>query len=707
MPEKTEIFLVGYYGFQNTGDEAILSSILSDLRQACSGACFTVISHDPPATAARHGIRAIPWFEPHAMAEATDNADLVIIGGGGLFHDASGFAPDALFTKQSWGLGMYSAAALYGSLAGKKVMLYGVGIGPFRSSLAAEYTKAACLAADVVTVRDGLSRDLLESAGVPRSKVILTADCAFASRPCAKGTDLPPGLLPKRAVSGPTVAVVVREWSVDVEPARWEERLARALDGFVQSEGGRLVFVPFQTLESERENDLAVARRIASQLNPQSDVAVVEERMGPEEVKALIASCDLVVGMRLHSVVFAAQAGVPIVALSYDPKVSALMKRLGLPEFDVPVGDIQPRRLRELMTRALGELEIPASLQAASGDLAQQAHRNAELARELLEQPLERGSSPHEVVSIVARAIRGQIDAAKQMDVQLAARQGQVEEFSTLTRAQHADNERLIGQIDERRGQVEELSACIQKQHADNERLTAQLKQRQDRLEEFSASVGKQRAENEELTAQINQQREQVDELSACVEKQHADNEELIRQLEQRREQVEELSVCIRRQHTDNEELISAASQQSGQLAELKQQLQGKDRAALQLEQRHASEIQELDTRLQELTQDHTQALELSASLQQELETARESHQQLTLAINRRLSVRLRRSLHKLLDISQARTPEPLRRALRGLYLPVYRLLFPGGKDEFETLDRVGSSNVRLKEDQRRPGGAA
>ena len=31
MPEKTEIFLVGYYGFRNTGDELILGSILNDL----------------------------------------------------------------------------------------------------------------------------------------------------------------------------------------------------------------------------------------------------------------------------------------------------------------------------------------------------------------------------------------------------------------------------------------------------------------------------------------------------------------------------------------------------------------------------------------------------------------------------------------------------------------------------------------------------
>ena len=200
MPEKTEIFLVGYYRFRNTGDELILGSILNDLRKALPGAAFTVISHDPDETAANHGVRAIRWFDPQAIAEATERAHLVVVGGGGLFHDTLGFVPNLLFTKQSWGLGLYAGAALYGSLAQKRVMLWGVGVGPLGSDLARDYTKAVCLAADVVSVRDDLSRDLLESAGVPTSKIMVTADCAFASQPCEESADSLGAFVPEQSL---------------------------------------------------------------------------------------------------------------------------------------------------------------------------------------------------------------------------------------------------------------------------------------------------------------------------------------------------------------------------------------------------------------------------------------------------------------------------------------------------------------------------
>ena len=610
-----KILVYGHYGNRNTGDEAILGAILEDLSTKLPEASVFVISQDVQHTRRQHKVRAIDRFDVLGILEEIEDADLVIVGGGGLFHDTWGFEPDRVLTTQlQGGFGAYVLPALCGALAQKRVMLWGVGVGPLVSDLAKNYAKAACLAADVVTVRDEPSKTLLESAGVPSSKITVTADSAFAYKPSMRGAgSLKKSAAPERSDGGPTVGVMVRQWGVGVSPRYWERQLAEALDKFVRSERGRLVFVPFQTLETEKENDVAVAERIAARLSSQADVRVVEEHLTPGEIKEVIAGCDLVVGMRLHAVVFAAQAGVPVVALSYDPKVSALMERVGIPEFDFPLRNIQSAGLPGLMTQALRRKpEIAASLRAASAELVRQAARNIELACELLKRPPEPKPLPPELVSVVASAIKGQLTAAK--------------------------------------------------------RSNEQLKFRKD----------------------------QLDELSACVRKEHAHNEQLIGQLKQKQEQVEELSACVRKQHADNEQLISS-------VAKLREQLQGRDRFVLQLEQRPALEKREVEKRLQELTQDHTQALELSANLRQELAAAQQSRQQLALMINRRLSVRLRRSLHKLLDISQARTPEPLRRALRGFYLPVYRLLFPSGKGEFETLDSLGASNVSLRKDKGRP----
>jgi hypothetical protein len=53
--------LAGYYGFGNTGDEAILASILAGLRQAVPSAKAIVLSGDPEKTRAEHGVEAVGW----------------------------------------------------------------------------------------------------------------------------------------------------------------------------------------------------------------------------------------------------------------------------------------------------------------------------------------------------------------------------------------------------------------------------------------------------------------------------------------------------------------------------------------------------------------------------------------------------------------------------------------------------------------------
>ena len=651
-----KVFVYGYYGNRNTGDEIILETILASLGARLRNASFTVMSDDPKQTTTEHQVRAIGRSELHQIAEAIEEADLVVAGGGGLFHDTLGFEPDRIFTTGS-GFTVYVAPALYGLLAQKRVMLWGVGIGPFKSDLAREYTKAVCLAADVVTVRDQLSRSLLKSAGVPSSRIIVTADCAFGAKPCKKSAKALRGLFPERSSSGPTVGVAVREWSVDVRSQYWERQLAEALDKFVQSESGRVVFVPFQTLETEKENDLAVARRIASQLSPQTDATVLQERLAPQEVKALIAECDLLVGMRLHSIVFAAQAGVPVVALSYDPKVSALMTRLALRHFDCPLPDIQSGTLRDLMTQALEQRpKISASLRAASEKLAQEAKKTVQLACELLKRPPEPKPLPPELVSVVASAVKEQLRAAKRSDEQLKSS----------------------------KEQLDERFAWVGKQHA--------------HIEELSAWVGKQHAHIEELIGKLKQEQEQVEELSACIRKQHADNEQLSAQLKQKQEQVEEFSTSVRKQRADNEQLISSVAEKKGEVAKLQEQLQGKDRFVLQLEQRHAlekrelekqlgeksAEVTRLDDRIQELANWTTWQNEeierfnrRNAKLRNLLEFSNRCRQELIELHNARLSVKLRRNLHRPLDFLQSCVPESARAFVRPVYLKFYPLVFP------------------------------
>lgn len=56
----------------------------------------------------------------------------------------------------------------------------------------------------------------------------------------------------------------------------------------------------------------------------------------PETMMGVIALCDAVFSMRLHTVIFAAKARVPVMGLVYDPKVRSYLDLLDMPSCGTP-----------------------------------------------------------------------------------------------------------------------------------------------------------------------------------------------------------------------------------------------------------------------------------------------------------------------------------------------------------------------------------
>jgi polysaccharide pyruvyl transferase WcaK-like protein len=91
---RDSVFIAGYYGFENAGDEAILRCIVEHLRALRPGLDIAVASGSPEKTAARYGVRGVAWNEIHAVRGAVEQCSLVLVGGGGIFHDYWGVDPD-------------------------------------------------------------------------------------------------------------------------------------------------------------------------------------------------------------------------------------------------------------------------------------------------------------------------------------------------------------------------------------------------------------------------------------------------------------------------------------------------------------------------------------------------------------------------------------------------------------------------------------
>jgi len=400
------ILVTGYYGFDNTGDEAILAAMLQGFRRHAPSAVTTVLSGDPAQTTQLHGVRSIHWTHMPAIIEAARTADLIVVGGGGLFHDYFAFNPDAVLTSQYSGISYYASGPILAHLLGKPCMLYGVGVGPLFSSDGCAYTRAAFELSCVATVRDAESADIVAALG-STVRAQLTADPAFQLQ--AAPAEHAAALMREAGVilAGDTLlGVSLRHWSLGAQGDRWMPQVARALDAFIERQDARVVFVPFQHLGSTQENDVAIAHAVRAKMRWARRAVVIEGAHTPQQRAGILAQCDLVLGMRLHSIIFAATAQVPVVALSYDPKVRAIMQQLGCEEHVAELAYLSCEGVLARLERAFEQREAVARrLGEATTRLRVAADENAQLVAQVLHGGTPAAPTPSpETRAIVERA---------------------------------------------------------------------------------------------------------------------------------------------------------------------------------------------------------------------------------------------------------------------------------------------------------------
>lgn len=361
------VVISGYYGFGNAGDEAMLAAIIQGLRRHGDFE-FVVLSNAPALTASQHGVRAIRRTAVAAIWKAVASADALVSGGGSLLQDVT-----SPFTVPYY-LGLIQLARLLG----RRVVIYGQGIGPIRGALARRLTRIVLDGCDLITVRDEASRRELERLGVSRPPVIVTADPVLAlERPGPSGTagaGTSPGD-PLPAGEGPMVGIFPREWRGRED---YKAVLAKAADHLAGRSGARIILVPMQHPEDERVCD--EIRRLMRE-----PATVLQGRHGVEDLMgSVFPALGLVIGMRLHALIFAALCGTPMVGLSYDPKIDAFLESLG----QRPVGSTDALNLSEV-TRRLDEAwerraEIRREMAARLRPLRERADRNAALAAEAI-----------------------------------------------------------------------------------------------------------------------------------------------------------------------------------------------------------------------------------------------------------------------------------------------------------------------------------
>ncbi|PCL91514.1 polysaccharide pyruvyl transferase CsaB [Paenibacillus lautus] len=371
------IVISGYYGFKNSGDEAVLKSILTALEQEGQAAGVdinpVVLSIDPEWTSAAYGVKSVHRMKLGEVRQAIKDSDGLISGGGSLLQDAT--SPKTI----PYYLGVLKIA----QWLGKPTFIYAQGVGPVNRKLFYPMIRSIFRKCTYISVRDMQSGELLQSMGISGEAVHVVPDPVMGlPLPAGEGVhrDSHPGSAlkeneaalvssieeqhesseePVKASSSssgdtkgslPVIGISVRYW----HPERKElKAVAEGLKALAGQRPVHLRFLPFH-----QPDDIEASQFIADAMGDISKngsaLSFYRDEKQPQDMLREVSRCDMILGMRLHSLIYAANQSVPLLGISYDPKINHFLKRLG----SEPVGSsesLDPNVLKDQMLKLLDD----------------------------------------------------------------------------------------------------------------------------------------------------------------------------------------------------------------------------------------------------------------------------------------------------------------------------------------------------------------
>ena len=356
--------ICGAYGRGNAGDDAILEAILQEMRSIDPDMPITVLTKDPKATRLTYRVRTAGRMDVGTWKKAMRHAGLYINGGGSLIQDVT--------SRRSLWFYLHNIQAAH--KAGCKVQMYGCGIGPVlreqHRKLAASVLNASV---DVITLREPDSLKELQSMGVTKPEILLTADPAL-TLPAASEDEIDSVLL--RAgipTHGKYLCFALRNWKGFEDKA---PLFAQAAKYAYETYGLTPVFAAV-----EKHLDPVAGRLAATGL----DIPhyFLDDAGSAGTIIGALSRMQAVVSMRLHALIFAAGQGIPLAGVVYDPKVSAFLRYIGQENF-LDLDALTADALKAMIDRMVSSPISPEEQAAAVQKLRQIEQVNVDTARRLL-----------------------------------------------------------------------------------------------------------------------------------------------------------------------------------------------------------------------------------------------------------------------------------------------------------------------------------
>lgn len=292
--EKTDdkkVFIVGYYGSHNLGDELLLQETI----KLCEGYTprhhISALSYHVTSTVQMHKIKGVSRNKFFKIMSSIKSCDVVICGGGSMLQNIT----------SNRSLIYYLALLNYATFQNKTVLMLGNGIGPIKGRLQEAMVIKTLKKLDYIHLRDEGSYQWVKR--FRDNHVDLGSDLAFSTP------------IDVHAEKSMSILLNLRKWPhVDT--------LTSPISTFLDQQKSRGYTV--SCLSMQRGNDDVVLSTFGNVL-PHASI---------DELVRDVASAKIVVAMRLHTLILSASLKIPFIGIAYDPKVAFFCKSMNMPYFE-------------------------------------------------------------------------------------------------------------------------------------------------------------------------------------------------------------------------------------------------------------------------------------------------------------------------------------------------------------------------------------
>jgi colanic acid/amylovoran biosynthesis protein len=395
-----KILIIGASHLTSIGVHAMVISTMTALNSSIPDAEFTIYSPYPEVEHKLYGkynfnLRVVTYGgssklkKMFCLLQEYIKTDIIV-----------GIYGDALIDATVSTTVLYSFSILLSSLLRKPYVLYPQSMGHFKSKFSRFLVKFAFNRATSITAREEITKNNLQEIGVNKSLIHLTADMAFILQPASRerveeiflkesiGNDN--GLLIGMNVSQ---LINYRSKNSNVK-CDYIELMGQVADYLITNLNATIIFIPHSIYQKEimnsrrniEEGDIIAINEAFAKVQNKHKVATITSNYTSEELKGIIARCDLFIGARMHANIAAISMCVPTIAIAYNSKAPGIMKMVGLEKY---VCDFRTMTFEELISKIEDMLsnrdKIVEKMTPKIEDLKESVWLNVKVVKDLLD----------------------------------------------------------------------------------------------------------------------------------------------------------------------------------------------------------------------------------------------------------------------------------------------------------------------------------